>query len=115
MYSIMLTTECYTEMCSLAQHAVLSYKQCQGYKHQEAFIITQGPMQSTARDFWKMVYDRKCGVIVMLSDLVEEGQVRLVTALSTESGGLSFPVSPSRRCVTSTGPILGPRCLKSTK
>ena len=37
-------------------------------------------MQSTARDFWKMVHDRKCGVIVMLSDLVEEGQVRHVTA-----------------------------------
>ena len=47
----------------------------QGYKQQRAFIIAQGPMQSTVRDFWKMVYDRKCGVIVMLSDLVEEGKV----------------------------------------
>ena len=115
MYSIMLTTECYTEMCSYAQHAVLSFKHCQGYKHQEAFIITQGPMQSTARDFWKMVHDRKCGVIVMLSGLVEGGQARLVTALITGRGGLSFPVSPSRRCATSTGPTLGPRCLESSK
>ena len=32
-------------------------------------------MQSTARDFWKMVHDKKCGVIVMLSDLVEGRQV----------------------------------------
>ena len=47
----------------------------QGYKQQRAFIIAQGPMQSTVRDFWKMVYDRKCGVIVMLSDLVEVGKV----------------------------------------
>ena len=43
----------------------------QGYKKRRAFIITQGPMRSTARDFWKMVYSRKCSVVVMLSDLIE--------------------------------------------
>ena len=32
-------------------------------------------MKSTCRDFWKMVYERECGVIVMLSDLVENGEV----------------------------------------
>ena len=32
-------------------------------------------MQSTARDFWKMIHNRKCGVVVMLSDLVEAGKV----------------------------------------
>ena len=47
----------------------------QGYKQQKAFIITQGPLQSTCRDFWKMVYDRKCGAIVMLSKLNENGKV----------------------------------------
>ena len=59
----------------------------QGYKQQRAFIIAQSPMQSTVRDFWKMVYDRKCGVIVMLSDLVEEGKVwssRLAVLLSVQ-------------------------------
>jgi protein tyrosine phosphatase len=45
-----------------------------GYKQQRAFIIAQSPMQSTCRDFWKMIHDRKCGVIVMLCDLVEAGQ-----------------------------------------
>ena len=64
-------------------------------------------MQSTARDFWKMVHDRKCGVIVMLSDLVEGGQVRMVAAPATGSGHLPLPVSPSRRCAASTGPALG--------
>ena len=47
----------------------------QGYKQQRAFIMAQSPMESIARDFWKMVHDRKCGVIVMLCDLVENGQV----------------------------------------
>ena len=50
----------------------------QGYKQQRAFIIAQSPMESTARDFWKMIYDRKCGVIVMLCDLVEDGEVQVV-------------------------------------
>jgi protein tyrosine phosphatase len=45
-----------------------------GYKKHRAFIITQGPMRSTARDFWKMVYSRKCSVVVMLSDLIEQNE-----------------------------------------
>ena len=32
-------------------------------------------MSSTVRDFWKMVHDRKSGVIVMLSNLLEENEV----------------------------------------
>ena len=56
---------------------VLFFSFLQGYKQQRAFIITQGPMQSTARDFWKMIHDRSCTVIVMLSDLVEKGQVQI--------------------------------------
>ena len=50
----------------------------QGYKLKNAYIITQGPMEGTCGDFWKMVHDRKCGVIVMTSDLVEEEQVHSV-------------------------------------
>ena len=52
-----------------------NFSQLQGYKQRRAFIIAQSPMESTARDFWKMIYDRKCGVIVMLCDLVEDGEV----------------------------------------
>ena len=32
-------------------------------------------MKSTVRDFWKMVYDWRSGVIVMLSSLEEGGKV----------------------------------------
>lgn len=32
-------------------------------------------MESTSRDFWKMVYERECAVVVMLSAVEEEGQV----------------------------------------
>ena len=32
-------------------------------------------MESTCRDFWKMVHERQCGAIVMLSRLSEDGKV----------------------------------------
>ena len=31
-------------------------------------------MQSTVRNFWKMIYDRNCAVVVMVSGLVENGE-----------------------------------------
>ena len=46
----------------------------QGYKHKRAFIVAEGPMQNTVRNFWKMIYDRKCAVVVMVSGLVEGGE-----------------------------------------
>ena len=46
----------------------------QGYKHKRAFIIAEGPMQSTVRNFWKMIYGCKCAVVVMTSALIEGGQ-----------------------------------------
>ncbi len=47
----------------------------QGYKQQKAFIIAQNPLESTIRNFWKLVTDQKCGAVVMLSQLVETGEV----------------------------------------
>ena len=32
-------------------------------------------MASTVRNMWKVIHDRKCGAIIMLSDLVENGMV----------------------------------------
>jgi protein tyrosine phosphatase len=31
-------------------------------------------MQSTVRNFWKMIYERNCAVVVMISDLIEGEQ-----------------------------------------
>ena len=60
----------YVKFCQ--QHLIPSL---QGYKQQRAFIIAQNPMESTARDFWKVVHDRKCGVIVMFCQMTEAGNV----------------------------------------
>lgn len=47
----------------------------QGYDQGKAFLIGPGPMQSTARDFWTMVWEKKCYTIVMLGQLNESGEV----------------------------------------
>ena len=78
--SSMFFTDCGIYRCIVAK---VLYLNVQGYKQQRAFIIAQSPMESTARDFWKMVHDRKCGVVVMLCDLVENGEVNICVCFVT--------------------------------
>ena len=47
----------------------------QGYKSQKAYIIAQNPLQSTVRNLWKVIVDKKCGMVVMLSHLKENKEV----------------------------------------
>lgn len=78
-----------TEKCRFPELVPLNrrrlYLQCQGsgenatnyinaclintYRTQNAFIATQSPLPNTIEDFWRLVYDWKCPVIVMLNKI----------------------------------------------
>ncbi|XP_056884839.1 receptor-type tyrosine-protein phosphatase T isoform X6 [Takifugu flavidus] len=49
-----------------------------GYSQPRHYIATQGPMQETVRDFWRMVWQENTSSIVMVTNLVEVGRVKCV-------------------------------------
>ena len=61
----------------------------QGYKHRKGFIIAQSPMENTVRDFVKMIYERECGVVVMLCGC-EEGGVEMCSQYWPTSAGTTM-------------------------
>ncbi|XP_038246809.1 receptor-type tyrosine-protein phosphatase mu isoform X16 [Dermochelys coriacea] len=47
-----------------------------GYHRPNHYIATQGPMQETIYDFWRMVWHENTASIVMVTNLVEVGRVK---------------------------------------
>uniref|UniRef100_A0A3P8WHF7 Receptor-type tyrosine-protein phosphatase kappa n=1 Tax=Cynoglossus semilaevis TaxID=244447 RepID=A0A3P8WHF7_CYNSE len=47
-----------------------------GYHRPNHYIATQGPMQETVFDFWKMIWQENTAAIVMVTNLVEVGRVK---------------------------------------
>ncbi|XP_077976619.1 uncharacterized protein LOC120336141 [Styela clava] len=50
-----------------------------GYETRKKFIASQGPLPATVNDFWRMVIEQKCAVIVMLTGLMEKGKKKCET------------------------------------
>ena len=76
-----------------------------GYKQRDAYIVTQGPLENTVEDFWRMMWEYQCGCIVMLCQLEEDGQVyRPDTHTQTVNYWCVYVVN-CRRAATATGQV----------
>ncbi|XP_071850013.1 receptor-type tyrosine-protein phosphatase delta-like isoform X2 [Apostichopus japonicus] len=49
---------------------------CDGYRKQNAYIATQGPLPETLADFWRMVWEQRSVTIVMMTKLEERNRVK---------------------------------------
>jgi len=59
--------------CPLSQRYDAKF---QGPKNASKFYIAcQAPMASTVTDFWRMIWEQQSKIIIMLTDLVENGVV----------------------------------------
>uniref|UniRef100_A0A8C4I4F7 Receptor-type tyrosine-protein phosphatase F n=1 Tax=Dicentrarchus labrax TaxID=13489 RepID=A0A8C4I4F7_DICLA len=47
-----------------------------GYRKQNAYIATQGPLPETLSDFWRMVWEQRSTTIVMMTRLEEKSRVK---------------------------------------
>ncbi|XP_025999267.1 protein tyrosine phosphatase receptor type Fa isoform X22 [Astatotilapia calliptera] len=47
-----------------------------GYRKQNAYIATQGPLPETLSDFWRMVWEQRTCTIVMMTRLEEKSRVK---------------------------------------
>nr|DBA30225.1 TPA: hypothetical protein GDO54_006237 [Pyxicephalus adspersus]DBA30226.1 TPA: hypothetical protein GDO54_006237 [Pyxicephalus adspersus] len=47
-----------------------------GYSSVQEYIATQGPLPDTRNDFWKMILQQKCQVIVMLTQCNEKRRIK---------------------------------------
>ena len=50
----------------------------QGYKHRNAYIATQAPLENTVGNFWCMIWEFSSRTVVMLCSMQDESEVRVI-------------------------------------
>ena len=61
----------------------------QGYKKRNAYIATQGPLLNTVGDFWRLMWEFKSKVMVMLCSLTEDGHEACHPFWPYDEGGIA--------------------------
>uniref|UniRef100_A0A182QHZ2 Tyrosine-protein phosphatase non-receptor type 9 n=1 Tax=Anopheles farauti TaxID=69004 RepID=A0A182QHZ2_9DIPT len=60
-----------------------------GYKQKNAYISTQGPLPKTSYDFWRMVWEQHCLLIVMTTRVMERGRAKCGQYWEPIEGGVA--------------------------
>uniref|UniRef100_A0AAG5D4K9 Tyrosine-protein phosphatase non-receptor type 9 n=1 Tax=Anopheles atroparvus TaxID=41427 RepID=A0AAG5D4K9_ANOAO len=60
-----------------------------GYKQKNAYISTQGPLPKTSYDFWRMVWEQHCLLIVMTTRVMERGRAKCGQYWEPTEGGVA--------------------------
>ncbi|XP_034032788.1 receptor-type tyrosine-protein phosphatase eta isoform X2 [Thalassophryne amazonica] len=47
-----------------------------GYNSRKEFIAAQGPLPSTVKDFWRMIWEKNIQTLVMLTGCIEQGRAK---------------------------------------
>ncbi|XP_062921625.1 receptor-type tyrosine-protein phosphatase R-like isoform X1 [Mobula hypostoma] len=64
-----------SENCDDLLSSYINANYIRGYRGKEkAYIATQGPMVNTVNDFWEMVWQEDCPIIVMITKLKEKNE-----------------------------------------
>eukprot|EP00051_Salpingoeca_urceolata_P019923 m.294560 g.294560 ORF g.294560 m.294560 type:complete len:1550 (+) comp19504_c0_seq2:170-4819(+) len=58
-----------------------------GFDNPRAYIASQGPLPHTLHEFWQMVWEQECGVIVMVTGQIERGKVKCHQYWPSSSSG----------------------------
>lgn len=68
-----------------------------GYRKQNAYIATQGPLPETFGDFWRMVWEQRSATVVMMTRLEEKSRVRTLLNVKPHSTTGTSDKSPRPR------------------
>ena len=63
---------------------------------EQRYIATQGCLQTTVNDFWRMIWQENCRIIILTTNEIERGKVSLFLCANTEPG--RHPVAGRLSC-----------------